>query len=107
MLMAEMPIGWMTDLVPGGGHAHPIPPRGPAYDAAMEWLRFHGIDSGIVPRGTEIVRDAKRCRIYYVGIVLDEDGKPVVDGCEARTESRIEQGEAPPLPFPKEITDAE
>lgn len=76
-----------------------------AWQASMDWARFHGLDPNRIPAGAEIVRDVAGRRILYsefvkngpnVGDILMRDGEPVIV-------ERIEQGEAPPLPFPPEV----
>jgi hypothetical protein len=79
----------------------------PEWVALIEWLEWHGIDAKAIPAGTRVSRDACGRCIRYVGIVVDEDGKPVwaerdADGIPTRfkTAPMVEQGEAPPLPYP-------
>lgn len=77
---------------------------GDAWRVSCEWARFHGIDPNEVPAGTVVERDPVGRRILYesfvktgpnLGDILIENGEPVIV-------ARIEQGEAPPLPFPRE-----
>lgn len=72
----------------------------PLWHLTCEWARFHGLDPNRIPAGSEIVRDAARRRILFEEFAFDGerirhvDGEPVVTAC-------VEQGEAPPLPFPE------
>lgn len=79
----------------------------PEWDALLEWLEFHHVDPHKVLAGTEVVRDAARCRIRYVGLVLDAQGRKQYDGdpefAGVRSAPMVEQGEAPPLPYPAVI----
>jgi hypothetical protein len=80
----------------------------PAWRPAMEWCEFHGIDPHRVLAGTEIIRDAGACAIRYTRIVVvDADGGKVAHECgTVALEPVVEQGEAPPLPFPHEVVTA-
>lgn len=82
----------------------------PAWEALMEWCRFHSIDPHLVLAGTRISRDACNRRIHYVGIVVDEHGRRQFDCDDPDLQSVItapmtEQGEAPPLPYPPVIAE--
>lgn len=82
----------------------------PAWVALLEWLEFHGIDPTMIPGGSRITRSASGCCIRYTHLILDQAGAKKVrwnhddehTGCWAdfETVDAIEQGEAPPLPFP-------
>lgn len=79
------------------------------WKALMEWCEFHAIDPHQVLAGTRISRDeCGRC-IRYVGLVLDEEGRKQYDGDpefgRIRTAPMVEQGEAPPLPYPPIIAE--
>ncbi len=79
----------------------------PEWTALLEWLEFHGVNPKLVLAGTRVSRDeCNRC-IRYVRIVVDEHGCKVIDGegdqATVRTVAAIEQGEAPPLPYPDVI----
>lgn len=71
----------------------------PLWEASCEWARFHGLDPNRIPGGSEVVRDAANRRILYSEYVFDEDGVRMVDD-EPVIVSCVEQGEAPPKPFP-------
>ncbi len=77
----------------------------PEWEALMEWCRFHNIDPCLVLAGSRISRDECNRRIQYVGIVVDEQGRKQYD-CDdlalatILTAPMVEQGEAPPLPYP-------
>lgn len=78
----------------------------PAWHASLEWARFHGLDPNQIPEASTVVRDAAGRRLIYDTFVKDGPGLHDIlirDG-EAVTERRVEQGEAPPLPLPAEIT---
>jgi hypothetical protein len=77
----------------------------PEWVALMEWLEFHGIDPKSIPAGTRVSRDACGRCIRYVGIVRDVDGRQQQDpdSHEWKTAPMVEQGEAPPLPYPHVI----
>ena len=90
-----------------------VPYDTPLHEESMRWARFHGIDPRAVPAGSEVIRDEERCRVMYESLVYDppeaapDYGAIVI--CEdpddpdfpfVPTVMRIEQGEAPPLPFP-------
>ncbi len=80
----------------------------PEWDAVLEWCEFHGIDPMLVPAGTRVVRDEVRRCIRYVRIVQDDQGRKRQRGFDGTdhpasdwiTAPAIEQGEAPPLPYP-------
>lgn len=81
----------------------------PEWHALLEWCEFHGIDPKKIPAGTRISRDeCGRC-IRYVRIVEDEQGRKQFHPPghprfgEMVTEPGVEQGEAPPLPYPDVI----
>lgn len=79
----------------------------PEWKALCEWLEFHGVDPKTIPAGTRVSRDeCGRC-IRYVGIVVDEAGRQAQDPetHEWRTVPMVEQGEAPPLPYPRVIAE--
>lgn len=85
----------------------------PEWYALMEWLEFHGIDPRMVPAGSRISRDACGRCIRYVGFVPDAEGHRQLDPDTLDTGDRgdiaclkapmVEQGEAPPLPYPDVI----
>lgn len=79
-------------------------PRGTeAWRASMEWARFHGLDPNVIPAASVIVRDAPRRQIRFEEYVRDEEGRIVLRNDEPVLIGRVEQGEAPPLPFPPEV----
>lgn len=84
--------------------AHIIEFNTDAWDAVLEWCRFHGIDPNRVPAGSLIVRNEAAHSITYNRIVVDEDGRKVVglDGNLVR-QLVVEQGEAGPLPLPAAV----
>jgi hypothetical protein len=77
-----------------------------AWSASCEWARFHGLDPNRIPAGSVVERDADGRRIAFEEYVFDTDGELVLtaDRLDAERIARIEQGEAPPLPFPREVT---
>lgn len=79
----------------------------PEWQALLEWLEFHGVDPKTIPAGTRISRDACGRCIRYVGILADEHGKQRRLGEDQDyrfvTAAMVEQGEAPPLPYPDVI----
>lgn len=90
-----------------GDHEYPVMRSDQAaWQASMDWARFHGIDPNRVPAGSYIERDAARRRILFSEFVYDGPGigDIVLDGLDPLTVDRIKQGEAPPLPFPREAT---
>lgn len=79
----------------------------PEWDAVLEWLAFHGIDPRRIPAGSRVSRDECNRRIRFVAIVHDADGRPRLATPEDpfkfgpyAVEPMVEQGEAPPLPYP-------
>lgn len=74
----------------------------PAWSALIEWVEAHGLNPNLIVASTGIVRDADRCRILYVEFVCDDDGRRLLDDSREALQQRgaVEQGEAPPLPFP-------
>lgn len=84
----------------------------PEWTALLEWLGFHGIDPRQIPAGSRISRDeCNRC-IRYVAIARDQEGRRRQVGFDAPpgepvgvwvTVPMVEQGEAPPLPYPEVI----
>lgn len=89
------------------GEMHHVRGGTPEHDVVLEWARFHHVDPMAVPHGSVILRDARRCRISYWRFVYDPpDAAPepsalVVVGDVGLREWVHEQGEAPPLPFPR------
>lgn len=80
----------------------------PGWEPSLAWCEFHGIDPRLVPAGSSVVRDAARCSISFTQVVVDEDGSKVTvpgdgDVLELVTRRVVEQGEAPPLPFPPQV----
>ena len=75
----------------------------PEWLAALDWARFHGLDPNRIPAESTIFRDAANCRIVYDEFVPDGDSILIKDN-EPVVVRRVEQGEAPPLPLPREIT---
>lgn len=73
----------------------------PAWVASLEWARWHGLDPNRIARG-EVIRDEAGCRILYVEFVLEGDQYMLRDG-DLVTRAAVEQGEAPPLPWPEEV----
>lgn len=78
----------------------------PAWQASMDWARFHGLDPNRIPAGSYIERDAAGCRILFTEFVKTgpETADILIVDNEPVTVDRVEQGEAPPLPFPPEVT---
>lgn len=77
----------------------------PAWSASLEWAKFHGLDPNSIPDGSYIERDASGCRILFTEFVrTGPNGDVLVEDLEPVTIERVEQGEAPPLPFPREVT---
>jgi hypothetical protein len=78
----------------------------PEWHASLEWARFHGLDPDRIPGGSIVERDAAGRRIIFSEFVVDQDGEFVLteDGADIASVARVEQGEAPPLPFPREVT---
>lgn len=78
-----------------------------AWRASMEWARFHGLEPNWIPAGSEIVRDAANCCIRYEEFVFDGERGDYstvrIEHNEPLTRLVVEQGEAPPLPFPAEV----
>lgn len=87
----------------------------PEHEAHLEWARFHGLDPHVIPAGSLVVRDGPACCVRYERYAFDtvedrlarnyaalvlyaDDTGRVVDSVRVRV---VEQGEAPPLPFPK------
>jgi hypothetical protein len=79
----------------------------PEWDALLEWLRFHDVDPCSIPAGTEVFRDGGACQIRYTAIVRDGNvafhAPPHPEWGSFITVPAVEQGEAPPLPFPDVI----
>lgn len=69
-----------------------------AHTAIQEWVKKHGLDPRTVALGGPMIRDLERCRIIYVGRIVDEDD--VFRGCWT---TMYQQGETPPLPWPAEL----
>lgn len=81
-----------------------MPPK--VRTAICEWCEFHGLDPRKIVRATGVMRAPEECRILYTEFIQDEDGHLQLDANgEARQVMLIEQGEAPPLPFPQIILD--
>ena len=80
----------------------------PAWEALLDWVRFHGLDPDrILGSGARIIRNERHHVIAYTALVLDDDGHKVPDGIGGfRTVDCIERGEAGPLPFPELVTRA-
>jgi hypothetical protein len=73
-----------------------------AWRASLEWARFHGLDPNRIPAGSVLERDASARQIRYVEFARASDGDLlIVDSYPVEIE-QVEQGEAPPLPFPSE-----
>ncbi len=70
----------------------------------LDWCEFHQIDPKRIPVGTRIERYAGSCKIVYTRICTDTEGRREFDN-DGRWIAQlvIEQGEAPPLPFPESI----
>jgi hypothetical protein len=79
----------------------------PEWKALLGWLEFHGVDPRLIPAKTRVSRDACNRCIRYVGLVLDAEGRKQAADIDAPfawvTAPMIEQGEAPPLPYPDVI----
>jgi hypothetical protein len=75
--------------------------------AMMKWCEFHGINPKDVPERSAIYRHPEDYRIVYSLINRDEAGKPRVDPerREFVITTVVEQGEAPPLPWPRVVLD--
>lgn len=89
-----------------GEATYPVISGTAAWEASLEWARFHGLDPMRIPAGSTVVRDAANRRILFeeyvkdgpdVGDILIVDGEPQIV-------NQVEQGEAPPLPLPREVT---
>lgn len=76
----------------------------PEWVASLEWARFHGLDPNRIPAGSYIERDAAGRRVLFTEFLPAEDGGPLIVDGDVVTVERVEQGEAPPLPFPREVT---
>lgn len=76
----------------------------PQWRDLLEWCEFHHLDPLQIPAGSRIERNAQSASIVYTRILFDSDGRRQVDA-EGRWVTRVtvEQGEAPPLPFPDSI----
>jgi hypothetical protein len=89
-----------------GDREYTVPFYSDAWLPSLEWAKFHGLDPRQIPNGSRIVRDAPNRRILYTEFV--KTGPEVADilivDSEPVTVARVEQGEAPPLPFPREVT---
>jgi hypothetical protein len=89
------------------GDAEYVVERGTdAWRASMEWARFHGLDPMRIPAGSVVERDAVGRRILFTEFLKDGPGAGdivIVDGEPVEVEC-VEQGEAPPIPFPREVT---
>lgn len=74
----------------------------PEHAAMLEWLAFHGIDANRVPWGSTVERDVPGRCIRYRRVAEDDGGHIALtaDG-EFQIVEAVEQGEAPPLPFPE------
>lgn len=80
----------------------------PAWEATLEWCRFHGLDPCSILAGSTIIRDDRSHVIAYTAVVRGSDGQIVVDASgHVLLEDCIERGEAGPLPFPVEVTGGE
>lgn len=104
--MARSVAGLIAD-VEVEGVVHEVIFGEPSQAAACDWLRFHGVDPNRVLAGTLVWRDGPGRRIIvHEYIVLNEDGKAELtsDGLDVVTTRLVEQGEAPPLPLPAEVT---
>jgi hypothetical protein len=76
----------------------------PEREALCDWLDFHRIPRWILD-GAEIIRDEENHRIVIKGWLSEEDISTALirpDGTIV-SNTYVEQGEAGPLPFPKEI----
>lgn len=73
----------------------------PLWLSAIEWCAWHHLDSRRIPAGSMIVRSVADRRITTRYLQMEGD-KPVIRDKEFVTAIHIEQGEAPPLPFPRE-----
>jgi hypothetical protein len=81
-----------------------MPPK--IRDAICKWCEFHGLDPRKIVRAAGVMRAPEKCRILYTEFICDEDGTIQVGANgELRQVMLIEQGEAPPLPFPQIILD--
>lgn len=79
----------------------------PEWAALIAWLEWHGIDPHQILAGTRVTRDAAARCIHYRRVVTAVDGKwlPFPDPdhpgeLQVVDVPAVEQGEAPPLPFP-------
>lgn len=92
-------------LVDDDGTPYEIERGSDAWRASMEWARFHGLDPMRIPAGSYIERDAAGRRILFEEYVFDGDLVRInEEGDDGVRVDRVEQGEAPPLPFPPEVT---
>lgn len=77
------------------------------WTALLDWCRFHGLDPERMPAGQVIERDVAGRRIVYDEYVLTRDQVQAAfragDPEPLRRHRVVEQGEAPPLPFPDVI----
>jgi hypothetical protein len=73
----------------------------PEWQALLEWVTLHGLDPNNILARPGITRDATNCCIRYVEFVRDPDGNRMLEsGDRFRQRDVVEQGEAPPFPFP-------
>lgn len=79
------------------------------WQALLDWCRFHGLDPERMPATQTIERDVAGCRILYDAYVMTADEVQLrarywrqIQG-EPERRRAVEQGEAPPLPFPDVI----
>lgn len=107
MTAPTRPDTWLAAIVTDEGQpgAARVYANTPEWHALMDWCRFHHVDPHQVLAGATLVRDEPGRRIRYVGLVLDNQGRKQLDACgSVRSAPMVEQGEAPPLPYPDVIT---
>lgn len=75
----------------------------PEWRALLEWVKLHGLDPEKMLASGGVTRDALDCCIRYTTFVYDDDGRRRLDPDGPGTlllVPGVEQGEAPPFPFP-------
>lgn len=78
----------------------------PAWAAAMEWARFHGLDPMMIPAGSVIERDGPARQIRYQSFVPTGPGPTEIQfrgDFDPVIVHQVEKGEGI-LPLPPEVT---
>lgn len=74
------------------------------WKALLEWVKLHGLNPDKMLAAGGVTRDAGGCCIRYTTFVYDVDGRRRLDPDGPPGQllhlPGIEQGEAPPFPFP-------